>query len=245
MKKTVAALILAALASPVTHADTVFGLYAGAARWNAAVSGDFRSDDAVDIDTGLLGLDDTDSNVFHLAIEHGIPFMPNVRLRHTDLAWTETSTLAVPVDFEGGSFSGDVTTDVDFSHLDGTMYYEVLDNVVSLDLGITARVFDGVISLRDASGEESLDLDAGVPLLYGNLQFDLPLTGLYVGAETNVFTLSGNTLQDSVLRIGYEGSLGFGAEAGYRRLTLDLDDLQGVYSSLESKGAYVAGTFHF
>lgn len=245
MKKTLAGLVLGALLTPASHADTVFGLYAGAARWNANVSGDFRSEDSVDIDTGLLGLDDTDSNVLQIAIEHGIPFMPNVRLRHTDLAWSETSNPGVPVDFEGSTFNGDITTDVDFSHLDGTMYYEVLDNVVSLDLGITARVFDGEIRLRDASGDEALDLDAGVPLLYGNIQFDLPLTGLYVGAETNVFTLSGNTLQDSLVRVGYEGSLGFGAEAGYRRLTLDLDDLQGVYSSLESKGAYLAGTFHF
>jgi outer membrane protein len=245
MKKTAAALVMGALAIPASHADTIFGIYASGARWNADITGDFRSEGAVDIETGQLGLEDTGSNVFHVAIEHGVPLMPNVRLRHTDLSWNETATITTPVTFEGSSFKGAVTSELDFSHLDGTMYYEILDNIVSLDVGITARIFDGRISLRDATAAQELTLDAGIPMLYGNVQFDLPLTGLYAGAETNVFTLSGNTLQDSVIRIGYESSLGLGAEAGYRSLTLDLDDLQDVYSSLESKGAYLAGTFHF
>ena len=41
-----------------------------------------------------------------------------------------------------------------------TFYYEVLDNVIDLDLGLTARMFDGEASLIGATQQERVELDA-------------------------------------------------------------------------------------
>ncbi len=142
-----------------------------------------------------------------------------------------------PITFEGKTFNGAIDSTVDFTHTDGTMYWELLDNVVSLDLGITARVFDGELTIQNASQTSSIKIDAGLPLLYGAVQADLPLTGFYAGAELNHFSLSGSSVQDAAVKIGWESDLGLGVEAGYRTLRFSLDDLDDAYGDLDSSGS--------
>ena len=49
------------------------------------------------------------------------------------------------------------------------------DNVVDLDLGLTARLFDGEASLIGATQQERVELDAVIPMLYGRAGIDLTL----------------------------------------------------------------------
>lgn len=74
-----AAAVALTIAGACAHADTV-GLRLGAYRWQPDFDGDVRADgETVDINRDL-GLDDDDSNVFFVAIEHPVPLLPNVML---------------------------------------------------------------------------------------------------------------------------------------------------------------------
>jgi outer membrane protein len=231
------------------HADTVFGIYAGAYNWKADFSGDINDTDAdqnIDLEDDL-GFSDESNNVFYIAIEHPVPVLPNIRIQHTALDSSADGRLTRDftfddVDFEVGE---DVATDIDFTHTDITLYYEILDNWVNLDVGLTARKFDGEIRIAGIGETAQVDLDATLPMLYVAAQFDLPLTGLSAGVGGNAVGYSGNTLLDLNAYVQYEFKFGLGLRGGYRTFTLELDDVDDIDSDLTLDGLYGALVFHF
>jgi len=243
--------ILLGLALPYTaQADTVLGVYVGGGTQTFDFSGDFRDETTLNNEVDLeddLGLGEESGTYVYVAIEHPIPFLPNVLLSSTELEQSGSSTITRDIVFDGETYTANspVESTIDLSHIDATFYYELLDNWVNLDLGLTVRQFDGEIMLESvAAGTAQEDVDFAVPLLYGKAQFDLPLTGLYVAASGNWIGAAGNTFLDSIAKVGYESSIGLGVEAGYRNITvkIDEDDLE---ADLGFSGIYAAATFHF
>jgi len=231
------------------HADTVFGIYAGAYNWKADYSGDINDTDAgqkIDLEDDL-GFSDESNTVYYIAIEHPIPVLPNVRIQHTALDSSAHGTLTRNFTFDDTDFNlGEaVATKIDFTHTDLTLYYEVLDNWVNLDIGLTVRKFDGEISIEGFNENAHVDIDATIPMLYVDSQFDLPLTGLSVGVGGNAIAYSGNTLLDLNGYVQYQFPFGLGLRGGYRTFKLELDDVNSIDSDLTLDGYYAALTFHF
>lgn len=247
--RTMTGAALCAALAPIAHADTLFGVYAGANAWESSISGDFNSVGEAAIDTeDTLNLDDDTPTTVYVAVEHFIPLIPNVRLAFTDMSYSGDATVgAEGITFDGETFAAGsaVSSELDFSHNDVTLYYELLDNVVSLDAGVNIRVFDGEVSLASAGQDTSVALDEAVPMLYAAARADLPLTGLYVAAEGSFLSLGGNDMQDLTAKVGYTIAGGFGVEGGYRILRLKLEDINDLDSDVEADGAYAAATFHF
>lgn len=239
-----AASLFAGTAS-TAHADTILGIYAGAGIWQAEISGDVQ-DGTTKIDTeDDIGLEDDNNNYFYFALEHPIPVLPNIKLQHTRLTVDGDNLLTRNIDFNGTVFpvSDNVSAEADLTHTDVTLYYEVLDNWVSLDLGLSVRLFDGFVEIQSTTDSAREDLDAPIPMLYGKARFDLPLTGLSVDAEANGVGYGGNTLLDASVRLAYESSIGLGVEAGYRSMVLDIDeDIEG---DIDLSGFFAGINFHF
>src|SRR5690606_24255951 len=97
----------------------------------------------------------------------------------------------------------------DLTHTDATFYYELLDNVVSLDAGLTVRYFDGGVQIRSQTNSATLDLDDPLPLLYLAARVELPL-GFYAGGDVNAFGINDASLLDYRLNAGWESSFGLG-----------------------------------
>ncbi len=236
------------LASNLAQADTVFGVYAGGGSWNTAYSGDVGVSD-IDVED-VLNLDDEGRNFFYVAIEHPIPLVPNIRLQRTDISTKGSGEITSEMIFGDKSFSDEaVSTEVDLSHTDATLYYEILDNWVNLDLGLTLRMFDGEGKIVGAtSGSEKLNVDDTAPMLYAAARFDLPLTGLSVGADINGLGYSGNTLTDFTAKISYTTDIvpliDIGVEAGYRQMQLVLDDIGDLETDFSIAGPYLSLNFH-
>ncbi|HEX4909404.1 MAG TPA: TIGR04219 family outer membrane beta-barrel protein [Permianibacter sp.] len=262
MKKTVLATLLAAGVLPLSaQADTIFGIYAGAAQWTQEYSGTFGSSDSNQVCIGGcnfnidlnddLGLDEEKGTTLWLAIEHPVPVLPNLKIERNELKTDATSELSRDITYGDETYSANTTiaTDFDLSHTDYVLYYEVLDNWVSLDVGIDVKQFDGNIRIRDVDGVLSTaeeELDAPIPMLYLAAKFDLPLSGLSFGAQGSAIDAGGASLKDIRFNIGYEFAFGLGIEAGHRNMTIEIDaDEEDVFGDLEFKGNYVAATFHF
>lgn len=248
MKKLLSTACLAALA-PLSQADTLLGIYAGAGIWNADYSGDAGVDS---IDINDLGLDDESNNFYYVALEHPVPLLPNIKLQHTEIDSTETGVISETFKLDDVTFtaSEQVVTDVDLSHTDAVLYYEILDNWVSLDAGLTLRSFNGDLSVASTNTPalaESVELDAVIPLIYVKAQFDLPLSGFSIGADANIVAYSGNTLSDASARIAYEfeSIVDLGLELGYRHMALEVDDIDDLEADLTIDGPYAAVTLHF
>lgn len=254
MKKFIPALpLLLSLSAPV-FADTVLGIYAGGGSIDFDTSGSFRDlqDNGTEIDLEKdLNLSGDTGTYLYLALEHGIPILPNFKIARTELEESARTRLDNDITFDGVTFpAGAVAvTEMDLSHTDFTFYYEVLDNWINLDIGLTARQFDGGIESRATLGGNSatasLDLDFTAPLLYAKAQIDLPLTGLYVGGDVNWIGYSGSQFHDVWARVGYVFAFGLGLEVGYRQMKLDVDDIDDLEANVTIDGNYVAATFHF
>jgi outer membrane protein len=249
MKKKLMLMAIAVGLPLGAQADTLFGVYAGASIWSQAYSGDIEFVDQGSIDMEQdLGFDEENGSYLYVAVEHLVPMVPNIKLQRTAMSTDASSTLTRDITFDGQTFSAnqDIRSTLDLSHTDATLYYEILDNWVSLDVGMSIRVFDGEIAV--ASGDGSLQADqsisAPLPMLYGKAQFDLPFTGFYLGAEVNYLMVSGNGVSDILVRAAYESPFRVGAELGYRTLTFKLDDIDDLYGELTVEGPYLAVTLH-
>ncbi|WP_251359195.1 TIGR04219 family outer membrane beta-barrel protein [Kangiella sp. TOML190] len=239
------------LASAAASAD-ILGVYAGAKRWNYDLDGTVRSGgNNIDVNRDL-GLKDDDANIYYLAFEHPLPFLPNIRIQQNELDGNENGIASQDFSFQSGSYqTGDsVATRYDFSHTDYTLYYEILDNWVNLDLGFSAKDFDGFVDIRpDGQAIPALDyrvnLSGTVPLLYGRAQFDLPFTGWSAGGELQVGKFDDDDLTDASAYVAYEGDSGFGFELGYRLFELEFDDFDDLSSDLTIDGFYAGLSFHF
>lgn len=242
-KSSLAAIAL--LLAQQSSADTVFGIYAGAGSWQGDYSGE-AGDPAVSAKD--LGMDDKNNTFYYIAIEHPVPLLPNLKVQQNDITSKQTSTIDKNFSIDDISFpaGSTVKTDFDLSYTDATLYYEVLDNWLNLDLGVTLRKYSGHLNAESMQIKDEIDVDVSLPLIYGKFQFDLPLTGFSAGFEGNMISYDGNNLFDYNAKIAYmfDSALDLGLEVGYRTMKLDINE-DDISTNLELKGPYAAAVFHF
>ncbi|AOE49234.1 TIGR04219 family outer membrane beta-barrel protein [Kangiella sediminilitoris] len=237
------------VASGTASADFI-GLYAGTENWNYDAEG-IISTGGGDIDLNQdLGFSDNDDNTYYVAFEHPVPFLPNVKVQQTNLEGKATGTTTQSFIFNDLAFpqGSAVASAYDLSHTDYTLYYELLDNWVNLDLGLNAKEFDGFMSVnyQATSGTvgSTLDLSGTIPTAYGKAQFDFPLTGLSAGVTANIGEKSGDKISDIKGFIAYEGGTGFGVEFGYRTFDIEFDNFDSLASDIKFDGYYAGFTLH-
>ena len=232
-----------ALALPFSAQADIIGVTAGAYSWNQDWSGDLRGeqtgDDKIDLEDDL-GFGDERANSIYVALEHPIPILPNIRLASTEMEISETSTISRAFNYDGQTYTANsqVNSDIDLSHIDATLYYEILDNVVSLDVGLTARMFDGDATISDSSQTGTAKIDATIPLLFVGARVDLPLTGLYATGEIHGLSIDGNSIMDTKLGIGYEIGI-VALEAGLRSFDIDVEGDDDEEFNMTVEGAFL------
>lgn len=223
MKKTLSTLVLGLSMTTATQAATLLGLEVGATAWN--------THNTLEDKNGAKSKTKADAALgLHAAFEHPVPFLPNIRVEHLS---NENDSKAL------GKSS---TT----SHTDLTLYYELLDNWVNLDLGLTARAMGAEID----DGTAQYKADSTLGALYARAQFDLPLTGLSLGLvaqHDGGLNGGGESLQDYNAYIQYKLALGFGVTGGYRiqDYTLKYDGFTPAKQDHRIDGAYLSVFWQF
>jgi outer membrane protein len=231
---------IALVASMSVQADIIGGSVE-ASYWYAGLSGDAAvGSSSVDMEDEL-GFDK--DSFFELAatVEHPVPLLPNVRLKYTDLDQTETGTLNSNYD---GVTSGPVETNLDLSNVGLVLYYEILDNWVSADVGLDIRKFDGQLKLTNGTETSQTDIDEFLPLGYVSAEFAMPFTDMSVGAEISAISYSGNSIHDAKIRLRQGFSLAF-LEIGYRQMGIKLEDLSNTDIDIDFSGVYLSTGLDF
>ena len=220
MKKLAIAGAVALALSCQTQAETILGVYAGSYLWLPNLSGNADiSNTGIDLDS-----DDNSASVY-VALEHPIPLIPNLRLQATDLS------------------SSSSAEKLDLSHTDATLYYEILDNWVHLDIGMTARIFDGTV--KNKRSGQSVDVDDTVALAYGSAMLELPIFDLYAAVSGNTTNIGDNEIYDFTARVGWEAILGLGVEVGYRSFKANMDNVGNGDIDSTFKGPFAGVTYQF
>ena len=255
MKKIALAAALASVLSTNVQADAL-GIYLGGQIWDNQASGTF-GDASSQID---FNLEDETPSSFFIAFEHPLPLIPNARIASTSLETQGMTTLGDDFDFDDETFlkGADVNANFDVSYVDYTLYYELFDNdLLSFDFGITARDFDGDVTVSTqatssagvVAQSDTIAVTDIVPMLYVATTVGLPLTGLNLYAQGNFLSIDDHTLYDYEIGVSYElvdnFAIDINLNAGYRSVKLDLEDLNNLYTNIEFDGAFVGTTIHF
>lgn len=243
-----AAICALLISANTVQADDILGIYAGAGQWQQEYSGDFESlGNEVDIEEDLA-LDDDSNMVMYVAVEHPLPILPNLRAQYTNVDTQADNVLSRTIQFNGVTYAASdvVASDISFTQSDAVMYYQLMDNWISLDVGMALSWVDGSIEVASSTAGAAADFDEVVPMLYGKIRADLPLTGLWVGAEAQGLEYDNNSMLEFNAQVGWESSKGLGLEAGYRAMEMQLDSFDEVDAAhLDIKGPYAALNYHF
>jgi len=228
------------------YADTL-GVFFGVGQWHMAPSGSVANGtDNVNLVTDL-GFSDKNQKSYFFAFEHPIPFLPNVKLQRQEASVKGTNVITRTFTYGGQTFSASdtVTSNVDLGHNDIILYYELLDNVVSLDLGLNVKNFDGTVDIKGTTQSVTDKLNAFVPMAYGHAKFEIPATNFAFDIEASVVAYSGDSFSDIKAAIGYESDVGVGAELGYKNIKLNVADISGISSNVTFEGYYFDFNVHF
>jgi outer membrane protein len=174
-------------------------------------------------------------------IEHPLPIIPNIKLGYSDFSHSGAGIINQPFDFGGTPYAANsnVESTFDLKMYDLTLYYELLDNWVNVDVGVNVKYVDGLVAVKnDAGVSESTDFQVPIPMLYAKARFDVPTTDLSFQVEGNYVTYDGHTIYDAEAGIRYTLALGVGLEAGYKTMKLKLDDIDDLSMESDFSGAY-------
>lgn len=237
------------LVGHIASAD-MLGLYFGLGVWQNEPDGDLYSSLGLQ-DAGKVGLEDDNATFFYLKFEHPVPSVPNIRIAQSEAS-------------NSGSYSFNnpamqtvmISTDIDLDHSDYSFYWEILDTAVDLDLGLTARRFDGALTQEyfvdgTLASTDHQPIEGTIPLIYISANVDLPFAGVYIGAEINSLSYRGDGFNDLTARIGWTTENWilpeFGFEAGYRRFSIDIDARNSLDATLDltMDGYFINLVAHF
>ncbi|NQY48974.1 MAG: TIGR04219 family outer membrane beta-barrel protein [Colwellia sp.] len=251
MKKTLLAASFAALMSTTAQADTLLGLYIGGQIWANEASGSFG--EGLDNQT-VFDFDDQNQGSFYVAFEHPIPLIPNIKIASTTLDTVGGTTLSETFVFNQVPYTANSTLDttLDASFVDYTLYYEVFDNdLLSFDFGLTARDLDATINIVEPVTmlQSGLDVSGIIPMAYLSTIIGLPFTGLNVFAEANFISFDDQTVYDAQIGVSYSIldnlAVDFDVTLGYRKMKMELNDLDGFYSDLTYDGFFAGAVVQF
>lgn len=251
MKKTLLAAALGSLCfASNAMADTILGVYAGAQAWDTGTSGGFSNNSTV----SDFNFDDTTQGAFYVALEHPLPFVPNLKVAHTTLDTSGETTLSSNFTFEGNLYTANSTvmTTADLTSTDFILYYELFDNdLISFDLGLNGKYIDGNLIVEDKDSATSGDasFSAVIPMLYSRIEVGLPFTGLGAYAEGSYLAIGSHSISDYQIALTYSFieslAVDMTAQLGYRSFDVSIEDLDNIYADLKTDGVFAGLEIHF
>ncbi|VAW55263.1 hypothetical protein MNBD_GAMMA06-1043 [hydrothermal vent metagenome] len=242
-------LCLAALSTPLTvhvavHADTL-SILVGAGVWNTSPTGNFQKTDdpaAVDVKDNLFWNDESQGYLF-ATLEHPLPIIPNVKIMATNNDQSGSGNTSFT--FDGTNFnSNSVSNNFSIQTVDLIGYYEILDNVVSIDVGLNIRNLKVDYTITSATNSISDSLNETVPMLYA-LVGGSPIPDLVISGELSYIAFSGSSISDFTAKIAYTTNFFVGFEAGYRKQQYTFDDISGTDAKLGFDGIFAGAYLKF
>lgn len=199
-----------------------------------------NKDDIVDIKDDLNWKNENDI-FFKAYIEHPLPMIPNIKIGYTGFKQEGSGTVTDTFSWGGiqlFSLSDDVYSKLDLNFYDITLYYELLDNWLNLDMGLNIKYFDGAIDIETTKKHEHNDIQLPLPMLYLKARLDIPTTNLSFQAEGDYISYEENNIYDLEIGARYEIVVGFGIEVGYKSLKIKIDNVEDFSMDANFNGVY-------
>lgn len=173
-----------------------------------------------------------------LAFEHPIPLLPNLKVKSTNLK-SESANSSTALS----------ATSTDVRHTDYILYYEILDNIVSADIGLGVANLDGTVKIRQALDQVNYDISSYRPIAYASVAAKLPFTRWSAKGEAVYSNISDVKLTDLQAEVQYNFiqnlAVDVGAKVGYRYTDVNVNKEKDQDLSFQFKGPYFGLNMHF
>jgi outer membrane protein len=242
MKKLLLGALIALL--PLTgFAATILGFQVGGGIWAHDPNGTIStSADGVGVSADLkddLQLSKKSESYSYFLVEHPVPVIPNFKYVNTMLTTAGSGTVTATFTFAGNTYltNAAVTTQLELSQIDKILYYEILDNAISLDIGINIKSITG----KAVVNADTTTFSGDIPMLYVAAEISLP-ADLALAGEISTISAAGNTINDITLKVMYTTSFDLGVEAGIRTQNYNID-VDNVQADVKFSGIF-AGVYY-
>jgi outer membrane protein len=106
-----------------------------------------------------------------------------------------------------------------------------------------------VVSESESNRTATEEFSGVIPMAYAKAEVGLPFTGLGVYAEGSFLAIGDHSVSDIQAALTYSFveslALDMTLQAGYRAVTVELDDIDDFYADLEFNGVFVGLEFDF
>jgi len=235
------------LAVPFSANADILSFSVGGGAWNETPDGNYQKigdPDEVSVTDNLFWEKESQGYVF-ATLEHPVPVLPNIKITHTKIEHDGNGNTPI-FTFNGKDFSGKVINDVSIESLDLYAYYEILDNIVSLDLGLNIRNLKIAYNIEETASSAAVSdsVSATFPMLYA-MAGVTPWPGLTISGELSYIAYSGNSISDFTAKIAYTTDYFVGLELGYRKQSYELDDISDTDANLSFDGVFAGAYLKF
>lgn len=231
--KIIASILFGLGIQSIAYAD-VIGVKGDLSYWNFNGSSEYQTSGRSS--TQKNDLDRQGTVQASIAFEHPIPLLPNAKIKYVNL------DSASPV--ENG-----IQSDIELTNTNYILYYEILDNIVSADIGVGATQLDGKVKQLTAAKTNVYNFSDFIPLVYAQAGIKLPFTGLSLKAEGTYSKLDDTTAKDFQAELQYNFIdnllVDIGAKVGYRILDIEHQQDNLADLTLKFKGPYIGIDVHF
>ena len=244
LKKIVSVLVLGLPCTAM--ADVLYGVYIEAGvRQSTTVS-----DLSYGSNTNSFSMDDVEHSNQYVSVrfEHLVPLIPNFRVAR------EEYDLSSQISTEGFTFNDKTYADEFSSNISliestATAYYEILDNWISLDIGLSVKNIHLNADFSDVGGGSGESLDLYVPAVYLNAEFAVPVTGLIVGINVEGLQIQEHEYSVFDAYVGYEfldlTLVDLTLKLGVQKKTFTIDDVSSFDLELDQESVYASLQVHF
>ena len=239
-------LCLIALTTPMVANADFLSVSVGGGTWSETPTGNIqKTNDPANVDLERDFFWEKESQgYFFASFEHFVPLVPNVKIVGTKMDHAGSGNVTIPFIFDGNTFTGNVSNTFSIETKDLVAYYEVLDNIVSLDIGLNIRDLSIDYTISSASVTVTDSVSKTVPMLYAMVGAS-PLPDLIFSAEMSYIGFSGSNMTDVIAKVAYTTSFFLGIEAGYRSHSYKLDDVSSTDAKLDFSGPFVGAYLKF
>lgn len=225
MKSALMALFVGVSAA---SASMILGMGAEADYYSPVAGGDFSYNNNGTLTHTHFNNDTESTYQLGVYFEHPVPLLPNIRLDLTPEA-----------SFTGSNgISG--TNKVSLDQTDITPYYEILDNIVDLDIGLTFKILDVKVE-----GITNQHLNQVIPMGYVAAGADIPGTALRIAGDMKYVGYNGDSFTDARIKAAWNLAAGLQAQAGYRYESLKIADHFNLNADVKFEGPFVGLGYRF
>lgn len=231
MKITLKSIVLlVACLTQQLMADTVLGIHLSATSWQVDNEG-IVTTALQPSDLDALLADGENAQVLTFKLEHPLPGLPNIGFSRSD--------------FDTNGENQGIFSSLSSTHDEVLLYYELLDNWVSLDLGVSLMQVQDSFAIGTANSLVRTSVDEYLAGGYAMVQFDFPTTNLYLTGTLTLADMSDYEVSRQSIGLGWEGDWGLGVELGYKRSSRAWENIQLSDADYDLDGYYASLKYHF